>query len=301
MPWFKVDDGYWHDAQMMALSDGAQALWLRAGTYSAQKLLDGFVPDEALRLLRVRKRYIEELERAAVWRRSAGGWLAVRWQENIRSRSDIEADRDKTKQRVRSHRNAVTPPVTNAAPVPVPVPVPNSSLSTSENSSHLAPSSPRGAPEPDRPILPGSTAAVLREWHTATATTGVPRGLYEFVASCEAQAKAEKTTPELIARRAIEAFRADPYVQTQRAGFGLLVAQRDRWVAPPPKAAKVTQLLTREQRLDAAYEADIRQRLTRIAKIYDDRIARAEGDPERQKRLTNEKQAEVWKLEAKLA
>lgn len=124
MPWFKVDDGYWHDVQMTSLSDGAQALWLRAGTYSAQKMLDGFIPDEALRLLRVRKRYIEELERAAVWRRSAGGWLAVRWQENIRSRSDIEADRDKTKQRVRSHRNAVTPPVTNAAPVPGPVPVP---------------------------------------------------------------------------------------------------------------------------------------------------------------------------------
>lgn len=88
-------------------------------------------------------------------------------------------------------------------------------------------------PEVDRPIEPGSTAAVLREWHLATATTGTPRGLFELVQACEAQARAEKTTPEAIAKRTITAFRADPYVQRERAGFGLLVKQLDRWVGPP--------------------------------------------------------------------
>jgi hypothetical protein len=141
---------------------------------------------------------------------------------------------------------------------------------------------------------------VLREWHTATATTGTPRGLFELVQACEQQAKAEKTTPELIARRAIAAFRADAYVQRERAGFGLLVKQLDRWIAPPaPPPPPIP--ITREQRLDAAFEADIRQRLTKLKNVYDQRIARAEGDPERQARLAHEKKLEVWKLEAKLA
>ena len=123
MPWVKQSDRLWCDARFCAMSDGAQALWHRANSYIADQLLDGLVPEAALKFLKTRSRYVQELEREGYWvRQPSGGWLASNWQEIIRSKAEVLADRSKTKQRVRAHRNGVTPPVSNACPVPGPVP-----------------------------------------------------------------------------------------------------------------------------------------------------------------------------------
>lgn len=124
MPWVKQSDRLWCDARFCAMSDGAQALWHRANSYIADQLLDGMVPEAALKFLKTRSRYVQELEREEYWvRQPSGGWLASNWQEIIRSKAEVLADRSKTNQRVRAHRNGVTPPVSNACPVPGPVPV----------------------------------------------------------------------------------------------------------------------------------------------------------------------------------
>ena len=34
MAWFKVDDGWWSHPKILQLSDSAQALWMRAGSWS---------------------------------------------------------------------------------------------------------------------------------------------------------------------------------------------------------------------------------------------------------------------------
>jgi len=123
MAWVKGDDRLWCDAKFCAMSDGAQALWHRANSYLADQLLDGMLPESAIRYLKTRARYVQELEHEGYWvRQPSGGWLAVDWQKIIRSKAEVLADRAKTNQRVRRHRNAVTPAVSNACPVPGPVP-----------------------------------------------------------------------------------------------------------------------------------------------------------------------------------
>lgn len=129
MAWVKQSDRMWSDARFCAMSDGAQALWHRANSYLADQLLDGELPEGALKFLSTRKRYVEELEREGYWvRRPSGGWLAVNWQEIIRSKAHVLASREETKQRVSRHRNAVTAGVSNAAPGPDPVPVSSENL-----------------------------------------------------------------------------------------------------------------------------------------------------------------------------
>lgn len=148
----------------------------------------------------------------------------------------------------------------------------------------------------------GDQKLVLRCWHEVVGTTEVPRAdrLEQVTAACVRQASAETVPLEGIARRAFARFLADPYTAQAKNRFALLASQVEQWTGPPPALAPPIPI-TREQRLNAAFETDIRGRLAKLSKIYDDRIARAEGDPERQARLAHEKKLEVWKLEAKLA
>jgi len=123
MAWVKQSDRLWSDARFCALSDGAQALWHRANSYIADHLLDGVLPEGALKFLSTRKRYVTELEQAGYWVwQPSGGWLAVGWQEIIQSKAQVLARRSQTLQRVRGHRNAVTNAGCNAAPGPGPGP-----------------------------------------------------------------------------------------------------------------------------------------------------------------------------------
>jgi hypothetical protein len=143
---------------------------------------------------------------------------------------------------------------------------------------------------------------VLRAWHEVFATSEIPRSerLEQVTAACTRQATAEKGSLEAIARRTFERFKADPYTAQAKNRFALLASQVDNWVGPEP-ALPAAIPITRMQKLDAAYEADIRVRLTKLKKLFDERIALAADDPDRQARLAHEKKLEVWKLEAKLA
>jgi len=135
MPWVKHSDQRWCDPEFARLSDGAQALWFRADSYTASQLLDGFLPEDALRHMRTRKRYIDELVREGWWKRleagdplagdwrSTGGWLAVGWQERMRCKVDVLATRSEAKQRVSAKRSQEQKPKF-APPDPVPVKIP---------------------------------------------------------------------------------------------------------------------------------------------------------------------------------
>lgn len=122
MPWVKQSDRQWSDAKFCAMSDGAQALWHRANSYLADQLLDGLLPESALKFLSTRKRYVEELEREGYWiRQPSGGWLAVGWQEIIPSKAKVLATRSEALQRVRSNRSREQNPKF-APPCPLPLP-----------------------------------------------------------------------------------------------------------------------------------------------------------------------------------
>jgi hypothetical protein len=46
MTWFKVDDGLAFHAKVVQAGNPAMGLWVRAGSWSAQQLTDGFIPQQ---------------------------------------------------------------------------------------------------------------------------------------------------------------------------------------------------------------------------------------------------------------
>lgn len=132
MSWVKQSDTLWRDYEFNQLTDGAQALWHRANSYIADNLTDGLVPESALKQLNTRKRYVDELVTAGRWVwQPAGGWLAVGWQEIIRSKAEVLAKRDEQKQRD-SRKSPRQPAASLLPPGPVPVPINSNQIATAE-------------------------------------------------------------------------------------------------------------------------------------------------------------------------
>jgi hypothetical protein len=126
MAWFKVDDGFWSHPKTSELSDAATALWVRAGSWSAQHLTEGRVPYSALRFFRARRRSAMELVAAGLWSDAGDAFVFHSWADYQPSRSQVEARREAAKNRVNAWRerqsNGVTDsshaPESNAAPDP---------------------------------------------------------------------------------------------------------------------------------------------------------------------------------------
>lgn len=65
--WFKVDDSFYSNPKTAMLSDGATALWLRSGSWSAQQLTGGFVPARMVLMFRGSDDSVRELCDAGLW------------------------------------------------------------------------------------------------------------------------------------------------------------------------------------------------------------------------------------------
>ena len=65
--WFKVDDSFYSNPKTAMLSDGATALWLRSGSWSAQQLTGGFVPARMVPMFRGSDDSVRELCDAGLW------------------------------------------------------------------------------------------------------------------------------------------------------------------------------------------------------------------------------------------
>ena len=103
MAWFKVDDKFWSHPKVLLLSDSAVALWVRAGTYCAQQLLDGTVPARALRLLGTEE-VADELVDAGLWTREEDGWKFHDWMDHQPSRAEVEERRERERDKKRAQR-----------------------------------------------------------------------------------------------------------------------------------------------------------------------------------------------------
>lgn len=72
---FQIDSTFYDHPKALAMSDAATALWVRAGSYSADKLLNGFVPLEALALLSdAPDAAARELVARELWAHAPGGF-----------------------------------------------------------------------------------------------------------------------------------------------------------------------------------------------------------------------------------
>lgn len=107
---FQVDGDFYDHPKTLDMSDAATALWTRAGSYSAAKLTDGFVPDAMLaRLSRTPDEASQELVRRGLWKRSKGGFQFHQWKErgNL-TREQVEHERSADRQRKRRARQLAT-------------------------------------------------------------------------------------------------------------------------------------------------------------------------------------------------
>lgn len=112
---FQVDPDFYDHPKSIGLSDAATALWVRAGSYSTAKLLDGFVPEHVLvTLSRTAEAAAEELVARGLWRRRRGGFQFHQWEQRNLTRARVETDRahdrdKKKRQRATARGNPTTP------------------------------------------------------------------------------------------------------------------------------------------------------------------------------------------------
>lgn len=91
MTWFKVDDSFYDHPKVFDAPDCAVALWVRAGTWSARNLTEGFVPAGLpARLCDDHDTAVRELVRRGLWSRTQGGYRFHDWTKYQPSKAEVE-------------------------------------------------------------------------------------------------------------------------------------------------------------------------------------------------------------------
>ena len=105
MTWFRVDDNLAFHPKVLAAGNAAMGLWVRAGSWAAQQLTDGYVPDAMITTLGG-ARAARALEAAGLWVRLDDGWGFHDWHERQPLRRTVEAERDREREKKRRQRAA---------------------------------------------------------------------------------------------------------------------------------------------------------------------------------------------------
>ncbi|MGW3608960.1 hypothetical protein ACWD6N_03575 [Micromonospora sp. NPDC005163] len=96
MTWFKVDDSFYDHPKAFDATDAAIALWLRAGTWSARNLTDGFVPTGMLaRLSTGGDAAAGELVVRGLWKKARGGYRFHDWADYQPTKEEATAGKKK--------------------------------------------------------------------------------------------------------------------------------------------------------------------------------------------------------------
>lgn len=95
--WFKVDDSFFSNPKTAMLSDGATALWLRSGSWSAQQLTGGFVPARMVPMFRGSDDSVRELCDVGLWERDdeRDGYWFHDWNDYQPDGEEVDALRRK--------------------------------------------------------------------------------------------------------------------------------------------------------------------------------------------------------------
>jgi hypothetical protein len=109
MTWFKVDDGWWSHPKVIPVESDARGIWVSAGSWCAQHLTDGFLPEYALKMVtelrgNKLKAACEELIEAGLWKRRPGGFLFHDWEKYQPIREDVEKKRAADRERKAASR-----------------------------------------------------------------------------------------------------------------------------------------------------------------------------------------------------
>jgi hypothetical protein len=123
MPFFRVDDQFHNHPTVLKAGNAAVGLWIRCGAYSANYLLDGFVPIDVA-LAYGTRREIERAIDAGLWRHVAPGGLLIPWADQwsadrVRAQRATTAERQRRWKEAHGNRNGVT----DTPPKPKPKPM----------------------------------------------------------------------------------------------------------------------------------------------------------------------------------
>jgi hypothetical protein len=105
VPWFKVDDGFAFHRKAIKAGNVAVGVWVRAGSWSAQQLTDGVIPEEIVPLLGATTEDADRLVSAGLWERIDDGYKFIGWDEYQPSKDEVEANRFSSRERQALFRN----------------------------------------------------------------------------------------------------------------------------------------------------------------------------------------------------
>lgn len=128
MSWVKLDDRFFDNPKVAALSDGAQLAYLKAVTYCARELTDGYVPVKKAREYAT-ARMIKELA-PGLWEPTEGGFVVHDYLDYNPTRAQVQAEREAAKRRMQGRSSGRSSGETSGgnseAPVnPTPHPYPD--------------------------------------------------------------------------------------------------------------------------------------------------------------------------------
>ena len=108
MAWFKVDDGFHASRKLLKIPKRARfaaiGLWTVAGSWAADQLTDGNVPDYMIREWGSPPAAPEALVDAGLWERTQDGYTFRNWHEYQPSKQDVDAERAASRERMRDLR-----------------------------------------------------------------------------------------------------------------------------------------------------------------------------------------------------
>ena len=111
MPWFMVDDKLHSHKKRLRAGIEAMGLWCVAGSWAADQLADGFVPDYVARGLDPKaERHAASLVSAGLWevaeKDGERGWQFHEWSQRQPSRKEVEVKRAAATEKKRKQRRS---------------------------------------------------------------------------------------------------------------------------------------------------------------------------------------------------
>ncbi len=106
--WFKVDDNLAFHRKVVAAGNAAMGLWVRAGSWCAQHLTDGFIPDHMIALLGTPSQRAK-LIKVGLWITTDGGCRFHEWTEKGRQPTgqSVREERSRAADRQAKYRNGI--------------------------------------------------------------------------------------------------------------------------------------------------------------------------------------------------
>src|SRR4249919_3948895 len=103
MVWFNVDDNFHDHPKARRAGLDAIGLWVLCGSFSAQYLTEGFVPEWKVDGYRNGRKLAAKLVACELWfpavKDEEPGWRFHQWDERNRSKAQVEADRAANRER----------------------------------------------------------------------------------------------------------------------------------------------------------------------------------------------------------